>query len=186
MQDVLLKLQKDQRRTIMFVSHDLEEALRIGNRIAIMEGGRLVQVGTPHEIISRPADEYVRAFFDGIDTSRYLTAGDLMQTDVVPLVRQLDAAGVAASLNGSADYAFVLDAAHKIRGFVTREALGSDSPSVGEVECIARSATLEHVVSRVVAHARALPVIDDDGCYCGSIDRAVVLKALTRTRGSHV
>ena len=186
MQNVLLQLQKEQRRTIMFVSHDLEEALRIGNRIAIMEGGCLVQVGTPQEIISRPANDYVRAFFDGVDTSRYLTAGDLMQTDVVPLVRQFDAAGVAASLNGSAEYAFVLDAARKIRGFVTRDALGNGSPNLAQTECIARSAPLEQVVSRVVAHARALPVVDDDGCYCGSVDRAVVLKAITRTRGSHV
>jgi glycine betaine/proline transport system ATP-binding protein len=186
MQNVLLQLQKEQRRTIMFVSHDLEEALRIGNRIAIMEGGCLVQLGTPQEIVNNPSTDYVRAFFEGVDTSRYLTAGDLMQTDVVPLVRQFDAAGVAASLNGSAEYAFVLDAQRKIRGFVTRDALGAGAPSLAQVECISRSASLEHVVSRVVAHARALPVVDDDGCYCGSVDRAVVLQALTRTRGSHV
>ncbi|HEX7682475.1 MAG TPA: glycine betaine/L-proline ABC transporter ATP-binding protein [Trinickia sp.] len=186
MQNVLLQLQKEQRRTIMFVSHDLEEALRIGNRIAIMEGGRLVQLGTPQEIISNPSDDYVRAFFEGVDTSRYLTAGDLMQTDAVPLVRQFDAAGVAASLNGSADCAFVLDGHRKIRGFVTRETLGESTPRLSNVECIAHTATLEQVVSRVVAHPRALPVVDDDGCYCGSVDRAVVLQAITRMRGSHV
>lgn len=186
MQNVLLQLQKEQRRTILFVSHDLEEALRIGNRIAIMEGGCLVQLGTPQEIISSPANEYVRAFFEGVDTSRYLTAGDLMQTDAVPLVRQFDAAGVAASLNGSAEYAFVLDAQRKIRGFVTRDTLVGGTPSLTQTESIARTASLDHVVSRVVAHARALPVVDDDGCYCGSIDRAVVLQAITRTRGSHV
>jgi glycine betaine/proline transport system ATP-binding protein len=186
MQNVLLQLQKEQRRTIIFVSHDLEEALRIGNRIAIMEGGRLVQLGTPQEIISSPADDYVRAFFEDVDTSRYLTAGDLMQTDAVPLVRQLDVAGVAASLNGTADYAFVLDAQRKIRGFVTREALDTTAPSVAKIECISRAASLEQVVSRVVAHPRAVPVVDDDGCYCGSVDRAVVLQALTRMRGSHV
>jgi glycine betaine/proline transport system ATP-binding protein len=186
MQNVLLQLQKQERRTIIFVSHDLEEAMRIGNRIAIMEGGCLVQLGTPQEIIGNPANDYVRAFFEGVDTSRYLTAGDLMQTDVVPLVRQLDAAGVAASLNGSADYAFVLDAGRKIRGFVTRDSLHDAQPCVAHTECIPRTATLEQVVPRVVAHARALPVIDDDGCYCGSIDRAVVLQAITRARGVHV
>ena len=151
-----------------------------------MEGGCLVQLGTPQEIISSPANEYVRAFFEGVDTSRYLTAGDLMQTDAVPLVRQFDAAGVAASLNGSAEYAFVLDAQRKIRGFVTRDTLVGGTPSLTQTESIARTASLDHVVSRVVAHARALPVVDDDGCYCGSIDRAVVLQAITRTRGSHV
>lgn len=78
MQDILLDLQREQRRTIFFVSHDLEEALRIGTRIAIMEGGRLVQVGTPQQIIENPADDYVRDFFKSVDTSRYLLAKDLI------------------------------------------------------------------------------------------------------------
>lgn len=87
MQNVLLDLQREQRHTILFVSHDLEEAMRIGTCIAIMEGGRVVQIGTPQEIIMNPADDYVEAFFEGIDTSRYLTAGYLMQTDDVPLIK---------------------------------------------------------------------------------------------------
>jgi glycine betaine/proline transport system ATP-binding protein len=186
MQNVLLELQKSQRRTIMFVSHDLEEALRIGNRIAIMEGGRVVQIGTPQEIISNPADDYVRAFFEGVDTSRYLTAADLMQTNDVPLVRNLDQSSVAASLNGSAEYAFVLDAERRIRGFVTREGIGNASPDLRKVECISRGASLEHVVSRVCANVTALPVVDDEDRYCGSINQAAVLKVLTRNRGSHV
>ncbi|MBP0618923.1 glycine betaine/L-proline ABC transporter ATP-binding protein [Cupriavidus sp. LEh25] len=182
MQNVLLQLQKEHRRTIMFVSHDLEEALRIGSRIAIMEGGRLVQVGTPQEIIANPADNYVRTFFDGIDTSRYLTAGDLMQTNAVPTLSRLDAANIAATLTGSEDYAFVLDAQRKLRGFVTRDA----TQSVRPVESIRRNASLDHVVERVVANPNALPVVDDDGCYCGSVSRAVILKAITRSRGNHV
>ncbi|MFL9874690.1 glycine betaine/L-proline ABC transporter ATP-binding protein [Paraburkholderia megapolitana] len=186
MQNVLLELQKNQRRTIMFVSHDLEEALRIGNRIAIMEGGRVVQIGTPQDIIANPADDYVKAFFEGIDTSRYLTAGDMMQTNEVPLLRNLDASSIETSLNGSAEYAFVLDAEHRIRGFVTRDAIGNASPDLRKVECISHAASLDHVVSRVCATTTAVPVVDDDGCYCGSVDRAVVLKVLTRSRGSHV
>jgi glycine betaine/proline transport system ATP-binding protein len=78
MQDLMLELQRGQQRTIFFVSHDLEEALRIGTRIAIMEGGTLVQEGTPHDIITKPANDYVRKFFTGVDTSRYLTAADLV------------------------------------------------------------------------------------------------------------
>ncbi len=186
MQNVLLELQKNQRRTIMFVSHDLEEALRIGSRIAIMEGGRVVQIGTPQDIVSNPADDYVRAFFEGVDTSRYLTAGDLMQTNEVPLVRSLDSSSVAESLNGSAEYAFVLDAERRIRGFVTRDAIGRDTPDLRKVECISREATLEQVVSRVCENPTALPVVDDENRYCGSINQAAVLKVLTRTRGSHV
>ncbi|CAJ0772908.1 Glycine betaine/proline betaine transport system ATP-binding protein ProV [Ralstonia chuxiongensis] len=182
MQNVLLQLQKDHQRTIMFVSHDLEEALRIGSRIAIMEGGRLVQVGTPQEIITSPANDYVRTFFDGIDTSRYLTAGDLMQMDAVPTVSKLDAASIAETLNGSIDYAFVLDAQRRIRGCVTRSA----APNMQPVESIRYDAPLEQVVDRVVENPNALPVVDHDGCYCGSVSRALILKAITRSRGHHV
>ncbi|MFM0205019.1 glycine betaine/L-proline ABC transporter ATP-binding protein [Paraburkholderia fungorum] len=186
MQNVLLELQRSQRRTILFVSHDLEEALRIGNRIAIMEGGRVVQIGTPQDIIASPANDYVRAFFEGVDTSRYLTAGDLMQIDGVPLVCNLDQSSVEASLNGNAEYAFVLDAERRIRGFVTRDAIGNASPTLRELECIPRGASLEQVVSRVCANSTPLPVVDDEDRYCGAVDQADVLKAITRHRGAHV
>lgn len=77
MQDMLLQLQKEHRRTIIFVSHDIEEALRIGSRIAIMQDGQLVQVGTPQQLITNPANEYVRSFFDTIDTTRFIRAIDI-------------------------------------------------------------------------------------------------------------
>jgi glycine betaine/proline transport system ATP-binding protein len=78
MQDLLLSLQREERRTIVFVSHDIEEALHIGDRIAIMHGGRLLQYATPRELLGNPADAHVRAFFQGVDTSRYLQASDLI------------------------------------------------------------------------------------------------------------
>ena len=81
MQGVLLDLQREHKRTIVFVSHDLDEAFRIGDRIAIMEGGRVVQVGDPHEIARNPANDYVRAFFRGVDLTRHLTVGDIARTD---------------------------------------------------------------------------------------------------------
>lgn len=189
MQNVLLDLQREQQRTILFVSHDLEEAMRIGTRIAIMEGGRVVQIGTPQEIIQNPADDYVQAFFDGIDTSRYLTAGDLMQTDVVPLMKhspKIDASSVAETLNGSADYAFVLDGERRIRGFVGRDSNGNPVPQINHIECIERNMTLDDVVHRVVASPAPLPVVDAEGFYCGSVNKSNVLKVLTRHRGSHV
>jgi len=65
---------------------------------------------------------------------------------------------------------------------LTRHALDETEPRV----VVRRDATLDHVVARVVASPNALPVVDDDGCYCGSVDRALILKAITRSRGSHV
>ncbi|PCR94410.1 glycine/betaine ABC transporter ATP-binding protein [Pseudomonas fluorescens] len=81
MQGELIKLQAEQDRTIIFISHDIEEAVRIGHRIAIMEGGRVVQIGTPRELLCNPVNQYVRDFFNGFDTSRILRAGDIAQTD---------------------------------------------------------------------------------------------------------
>ncbi|WP_174865732.1 ATP-binding cassette domain-containing protein [Pectobacterium polaris] len=74
MQSLLLTLQAQQRRTIVFVTHDMEEALRLGTRIAIMEQGNLVQVGQAETLINTPATPYVRHFFSGVDTSRWQLA----------------------------------------------------------------------------------------------------------------
>lgn len=69
MQDELIKLQAKHQRTIVFISHDLDEAMRIGDRIAIMQNGEVVRVGTPDEILNNPANDYVRTFFRGVDIS---------------------------------------------------------------------------------------------------------------------
>ncbi len=78
LQDELLDLQKTLKRTIIFVSHDLDEAFKIGNRIAIMEGGRIVQCGTPREIFSSPANGYVADFVAHMNPLGVLTARDVM------------------------------------------------------------------------------------------------------------
>ncbi|MFJ4143231.1 glycine betaine/L-proline ABC transporter ATP-binding protein [Pseudomonas sp. NPDC089734] len=77
MQGELIRLQAEQHRTIIFISHDIEEAIRIGHRIAIMEGGRVVQIGSPQELLCNPVNDYVRAFFKGFDASKILRAGDV-------------------------------------------------------------------------------------------------------------
>ncbi|MFA0412155.1 glycine betaine/L-proline ABC transporter ATP-binding protein, partial [Vibrio splendidus] len=69
MQDELIRLQNDDKRTIVFISHDLDEAMRIGDRIAIMQNGEVVQVGTPDEILNNPANDYVEAFFRGVNVA---------------------------------------------------------------------------------------------------------------------
>jgi glycine betaine/proline transport system ATP-binding protein len=79
LQDELLDLQKERRRTIIFVSHDLDEAFKIGNRIAIMEGGRIVQCGTPQQIFTDPATDYVADFVAHMNPLGVLCARDLME-----------------------------------------------------------------------------------------------------------
>ena len=79
LQDELLQLQAELKKTIIFVSHDLEEALKIGNRITIMEGGRIVQSGAPEDIVLRPANDYVRDFIANVNPLSVLTAWNVMR-----------------------------------------------------------------------------------------------------------
>jgi glycine betaine/proline transport system ATP-binding protein len=88
LQDELLQLQKTLKKTIIFVSHDLEEALKIGNTITIMEGGRIVQTGAPEDIVLRPANDYVRDFIANVNPLSVLTAWNVMRDR-----RDLEAAG---------------------------------------------------------------------------------------------
>ncbi|EKF17450.1 choline ABC transporter ATP-binding protein [Nitratireductor pacificus] len=88
LQDELLELQERLKKTILFVSHDLEEALKIGNRISIMEGGRIVQTGAPEDIVLRPENDYVRDFIANVNPLSVLTAWNVMRD-----VRDLENAG---------------------------------------------------------------------------------------------
>ncbi|WP_419993554.1 quaternary amine ABC transporter ATP-binding protein [Streptomyces boninensis] len=79
MQDQLLELQEKLKKTIVFITHDLNEAMRLGDRIAVMRDGQIVQIGTPEDILVRPANDYVRRFVEDVDRTRVLTAGSIME-----------------------------------------------------------------------------------------------------------
>ncbi|GEO84011.1 MULTISPECIES: choline ABC transporter ATP-binding protein [Alphaproteobacteria] len=95
LQDELLEFQRRLKKTILFVSHDLDEAFRIGNRIAIMEGGRIIQCGTPQEIVRNPADQYVADFVQNMNPISMLTARDVMRTGAGTTGDQGTVAGTA-------------------------------------------------------------------------------------------
>lgn len=78
MQDELVELQHKMKKTIIFITHDLDEALKIGDRIMLMKDGKVIQIGKPEEILSHPADEYVERFVQGVDRSDLLSAADIM------------------------------------------------------------------------------------------------------------
>lgn len=79
MQLELLELQSKLKKTIVFITHDLDEALRIGDRIALMKDGSIVQIGTPEEILIQPANKYVERFVEDVDLSKVLTAAHVMK-----------------------------------------------------------------------------------------------------------
>ncbi|MND47549.1 Glycine betaine/L-proline transport ATP-binding protein ProV [compost metagenome] len=194
MQDVLLDLQKKHSRTIIFVSHDIEEAMRIGSRIGIMEGGKLIQVGTPQEIIENPANDYVRNFFNTVDTSRYLTAGQL-KSDSVPLFvhngKAPDAQTVCQQLQAlDKHYAFIVDEKNNFRGSISLEkiallveggrTLDLEQNLLKHIDPVPEDLPLDSVIQRLVINEGPIPVIDQSGRYSGAISKG---RLLSRLRG---
>ncbi len=96
MQDELLAIQKKMKKTIVFITHDLNEAIKLGNRIAIMKDGEIVQVGTPEEILTNPADDYVDSFVESVDRSKIVSASSIMLEK--PIVVKFPKEGTAITL----------------------------------------------------------------------------------------
>jgi len=194
MQDELVQLQRENRRTIIFISHDLDEAMRIGDRIAIMEGGRVVQVGTPEEIVTQPANEYVRSFFYGVDVTRVFSAADLADRRQV-MVFDRPGTSLHAALErlhaNNRELGVVLDTDQRYRGTVTADSLkqameagdasGFEAAFLDSVTALPAQTPLGDVVTRSAQTGHPLPVTDANGCYVGSISRTAVLKTLDRS-----
>jgi glycine betaine/proline transport system ATP-binding protein len=126
LQDELLDLQRDLKRTIIFVSHDLDESFKLGGRIAIMEGGRIVQLGTPREIFSNPASEYVADFVANMNPLGVLTASDVMgkpQADDAPRVPLEMPVSELIEKLGTEDAAFAVVDAGQVVGTVTAQSI---------------------------------------------------------------
>jgi glycine betaine/proline transport system ATP-binding protein len=194
MQDELVQLQRENRRTIIFISHDLDEAMRIGDRIAIMQGGRVVQVGTPEEIVTQPANEYVRSFFYGVDVTRVFSAGDLADRRQV-MVFNRPGTSLRAALErlhaNNRELAVVLDKDQRYQGTVTADSLkhamdhgggdGFAAAYIQAVESLTAETPLNEVVTQSARTGYPLPVTDTNGRYLGSVTRTAVLKTLDRS-----
>jgi glycine betaine/proline transport system ATP-binding protein len=195
MQDELLKLQEEQKRTIVFISHDLDEALRIGDRIAIMEGGRVIQVGAPEEILQNPADDYVRAFFRGVDPTNVISAGDIAR-DTHPTIIKTRVGSLRAAhelLSGSErDHGYVLDPRHRFLGIISsdtlRQALENKAPDgpidqafIPGASAVNISESMQDILPIIASNSWPVPVVDDDDVYKGVVSKNRFLKTLHRT-----
>jgi len=176
MQDELLELQREHRRTIVFISHDLDEAMRIGDRIAIMQDGRVVQIGTPQEIVTQPANDYVRSFFHGVDVTQVFGAGDLADPECVAVIG--GRGSQAASTRAGAPAVLVADDG-AYRGMVANGA--ADTEPDPAAPAAVRGDTDLHTLIGQVAHSDwPVPVIDEHGRYLGSVSKSALLETLNR------
>ncbi|MFQ2368377.1 glycine betaine/L-proline ABC transporter ATP-binding protein ProV [Aeromonas enteropelogenes] len=193
MQDELLKLQASHQRTIVFISHDLDEAMRIGDRIAIMQDGQVIQVGTPDEILSQPANDYVRAFFRGVDLANVFSARDIVSRKQMPLIKKHTTDGPANALRQlkqqDREFGYVVDRARRFVGVVSLASLARTVDSKGsleqalldEVTPLLADTPLHELISQVAAAPCQVPVIEEDGTYLGLISKANLLNTLDRS-----
>ncbi|MGY1832236.1 glycine betaine/L-proline ABC transporter ATP-binding protein [Geodermatophilus sp. SYSU D01180] len=190
MQDLLERLQAELAKTIVFITHDLNEAMRLGDRILMLKDGRTVQLGTGPEIISAPADDYVADFTSDVDRTRVLTAGDLLREPRLT-ARLGDPPGDVLKALGAAEATgvYVLDDGGRIAGVARDDLLARAAqegrPALGPRELVPDHATIAadrpvvefvHLVGR---HPVPLGVVDDDGRLLGVVPRAAVLDALS-------
>ncbi|WP_326542728.1 glycine betaine/L-proline ABC transporter ATP-binding protein ProV [Pseudorhodoferax sp.] len=194
MQSELLRLQQVRRRTIVFISHDLDEAMRIGDRIAIMKDGQVVQVGTPEEILRHPADDYVRNFVRGVDAAKVFKAGDIARRSQV-VVSEHPARGARPALKMLEDqdreFAYVVDPQQRFLGMVSadslRTALQNHEGTLGlqraflpDVQTVAAIHPVNELFGQVAQSPWPLPVVDDQGRYIGAISKTTLLRFMDK------
>lgn len=194
MQSELLRLQSVKRRTIVFISHDLDEAMRIGDRIAIMKDGQVVQVGTPEDILRNPADDYVRSFVRGVDASAVFKAGDIARKSQV-VVSEQTGRGSRAALKmlqeQDRSYAYVVSPAQQYLGVVSADSLqaaldGHVGPLdlkqayLPDVLPIAMDEPVNGLYGQVAQCPYPVPVTAPDGRFVGAISKTTLLKFLDR------
>jgi len=187
MQDELLSLEVKLQKTIVFVSHDLDEALKLGDRIALMKDGEIVQIGTPEEILTDPADNYVSQFVRGVDRSKVLTAENVMWRPE-PLVSISSGPRVAIQLmkEHGISSIFVVEGKNRIlKGLLVIddavEALKSKKsfePMIREVPSVPLEMPLNEIIPLIADSEYPLPVVNENGKLRGIIVRGTVLGAL--------
>ncbi len=188
MQEQLVELQQKLGKTIVFITHDLNEAMYLGDRIAVMRDGRIVQIGTAEEILSDPANDYVAQFVADVDRTRVLTASSVMvrPTAVVSWTagpRQASRTMREAQVSA----AFVVDRNRVLRGVVRDdEAVAALRAGAETIEQIVRNdmstvhvtTSLAEIFAPSAESPLPVPVVDDDGRLMGVVPRVTLLEAM--------
>ncbi|MGM0674765.1 MAG: quaternary amine ABC transporter ATP-binding protein [Spirochaetota bacterium] len=195
-QDELLAMEEKLRKTIIFITHDLDEALKMGDRIVLMKDGRVVQVGNSEEILTKPANEYVRNFVEDVDVTKVLTAGDIMSPPRTvaylkdgphTALRKLQRTGISGI--------FVVTRDGQFRGHIDSEVLeraATERPENASIEDLIDPYEEERTgidtpireVFEVMHEKRTpMPVLDKEGKLKGVLVRGSVIGGVA-TRGS--
>jgi len=189
MQDQLIELQDKLHKTIVFITHDLDEALRIGDKIAILRDGILVQQGAPVDILLNPVDDYVEAFVKDVNRARALTVETVMQPQICRISSENIGEAVAQMRKSKQDYGYVVSEADGYQGVITQETLegvekGDYNNAIGEslledVPAVQSDALLESVIPDMLDNEHPLPVLNAEGDVEGHLSRTTLADILS-------
>lgn len=188
MQDELLSLQSRMHKTIIFITHDLDEALKLGNRIAIMKDGEIVQIGTSEEILTNPADDYVREFVQDVNRVKVVTASTIMKRpDPVAFAKDGLRMAVRKMREASISSIFVLDKEDRVKGLLTidhaielLQAGRTDMDSIlkKDIVRVKPDASIEELLPLVIDSKYPLVVDDEEERMLGFIVKVSVLSGI--------
>jgi len=191
MQDELLLLQEKVQKTILFITHDLDEALKLGDRIAIMKDGRIVQIGTPEEILTNPANDYVKAFVENVDRGGIITARSIMFEK--PASIRIDHDGPKVALRRMRQVGVtslpVVDKSNKFLGFVKDvemaymeenglQKIGEYIHSKKEIRAVSPDTPVAEVLPLFLDNIYNIAVIDDDNKLIGVVVHSSVISEM--------
>ncbi len=199
MQDELLQLQEKVHKTILFITHDLDEALKLGDRIAIMKDGRVVQIGTPEEILTNPADDYVKAFVENVDRGDFVTARSIMFEN--PASVRIDHDGPKVALRRMRKYGVtslpVVDTSNVFLGFVKdtemaeMEEKGLDKiseqlHSKKEVTAVTPETPVAELLPLFLDNIYNMAVVDENKKLIGVVVHSSVISEMIRKKREEV
>ncbi|QGG49359.1 quaternary amine ABC transporter ATP-binding protein [Heliorestis convoluta] len=186
MQDELLSLQATMEKTIIFITHDLDEALRIGDRIALMKDGKIVQLGSPEEILMNPSNSYVERFVEDIDLSRVLTAGHVMNRPETMGLDKGPRVALQLMRERGISTIYVVDRKQVLHGVITAQdaskaiekGLSLQDILIRSVPTVSLDTLLSDLFDRVSTSPVPVAVVDDQGRIKGLLIKGVILGAL--------
>lgn len=188
MQDQLVELQKELNKTIIFITHDLDEALRIGDRIAILKDGELIQLGEPVDILLNPADDYVEAFVKDVNRPRALTVETVMKPPAYRLTAETIGEALKEMRRIPANYAYYMTD-DGFQGVVCEKALEDaalldgdalmEKFKVEDMSPLSPDSPLESIIPATMKSKFPLPVVDDDGDLQGVLSREDLAEVLS-------
>ncbi|TVM19359.1 glycine/betaine ABC transporter ATP-binding protein [Oceanidesulfovibrio indonesiensis] len=189
MQDELIGLQQKMRKTIVFISHDLDEALKLGDRIVLMKDGAIVQVGSPEDILTQPSTEYVARFVEEVDITKVLYAESVMKKvhDVVYLDQDGPRTALRKMKKAGLSSLFVLGPEHKYQGIISAEECARlveegtrDLRKILCTDCktVPPDLPAQDLIQILHDLPHPLPVVDEEGFLKGVIVRGTLLGAI--------